>query len=74
MGQRRSCSATRRRALTLLMALGLADEAQTPAKAEPLAELDGEAITAEEAPPTSCSVFGLTHGVVGIAVDRATAT
>jgi TolA-binding protein len=35
-------------ALTLLVALGLAVAAQTPAKAEPLAELDREAITAEE--------------------------
>ena len=35
-------------AFTLLMVLGLLAAAQTPAKGEPLAELDGEAITAEE--------------------------
>jgi protein-disulfide isomerase len=48
MRQRRSCSPTMHRALTFLMALGLAVAAQTPANGEPLAELDGEAITAEE--------------------------
>jgi protein-disulfide isomerase len=48
MRQRRFCSPTMHWALTLLMALGLAVAAQTPAKGEPLAELDGEAITAEE--------------------------
>jgi hypothetical protein len=41
MGQQRSCSPTMHGALTLLLA-------QTPAVSEPLAELDGEAITAEE--------------------------
>jgi protein-disulfide isomerase len=34
--------------LTLLIALGLPAAAQTPAKAEPLAEVDGEGIAAEE--------------------------
>jgi protein-disulfide isomerase len=34
--------------LLLLMALGLPVAAQTPARGEPLAEVDGEAITAEE--------------------------
>jgi protein-disulfide isomerase len=34
--------------LVLLVALGIAVTGQTPAKAEPLAELDGEAITSEE--------------------------
>lgn len=48
MGQRKSCSPTMHWALMLLMALGLAVAAQTPTKGEPLAELDGEAITAEE--------------------------
>jgi protein-disulfide isomerase len=48
MSQRRFCSPTIIWALTLLMALGLAIASQTPAKGEPLAEVDGEAITAEE--------------------------
>jgi protein-disulfide isomerase len=48
MCQRRSCSPTILWALVLLVALGLAVAAQTPAKAEPLAEVDGQAISAEE--------------------------
>jgi hypothetical protein len=34
--------------LMLLIALGLPAAAHTPAKGEPLADVDGEAITAEE--------------------------
>jgi len=34
--------------LTLLIALGVPAAAQTPAASEPLAEVDGKAITAEE--------------------------
>jgi SurA N-terminal domain len=48
MCQRRSHSPTILWAVVLIVALGLAVAAQTPAKAEPLAELDGEAIAAEE--------------------------
>jgi protein-disulfide isomerase len=48
MCQRRSCSPTILWALFLLVALGLALMAQTSGAAEPLAEVDGEAITAEE--------------------------
>jgi hypothetical protein len=48
MCQRRSYSPTILWALMLLIALGLAVAAQTPAASEPLAEVDGEAIAAEE--------------------------
>jgi protein-disulfide isomerase len=48
MRQRSSCSPTILWALVLLVALGLAVAAQTPAASESLAEVDGEAIAAEE--------------------------
>jgi protein-disulfide isomerase len=48
MSQRRSCSPTILWALTLLMVLACLVAGQTPSKAEPLAEVDGQAITAEE--------------------------
>ena len=50
--QQRSRSPTILWPLALLVTLGLAVAAQTPAKGEPLAELDGEAITAEEVEKT----------------------
>jgi TolA-binding protein len=48
MCQRRSRSPTILWAVVLIVALGLAVAAQTPAKAEPLAEVDGQEIAAEE--------------------------
>jgi hypothetical protein len=48
MCQRRSCSPTILWILALLVALGLAVSAQTPAQGEPLAEMDVQVITAEE--------------------------
>jgi protein-disulfide isomerase len=52
MCQRRSYSSIILWTLVLLVALGLAGTAQTPAKGEPLAEVNGETITAEEVEKT----------------------
>lgn len=48
MYRQRSCSPIMLWSLVLPVALGRAVAAQTPAASEPLAEVDGEAITAEE--------------------------